>query len=70
METRGGGEGALVWPRYLESGVWIRPGTDWACGWALTRWVDKDGRPLASGVRCIKASVRADGESMGEEPRC
>ena len=28
VEIRGGGEGALVWPRYLESGVWIRPGTD------------------------------------------
>ena len=68
VEIRGGGEGALVWPRYLESGVWIRPRNDGACGCALACRVGKDGRPLASGVHCVEASVGCDRESVGEEP--
>ena len=70
VEVRRGGEGALVWPRYLESGVWIRPGDEGAGGCALACWVGKDGRPLASGVHCIEASVRGDGGGVGKEPRC
>lgn len=69
-EARGGGEGALVWPRYLESGVWIRPGDEGACGCAVACRVGKDGSILASGVHCIGACVGGCGESVGEEPRC
>lgn len=70
VEVRGGGEGALVRPRYLESGVWIRSGDEGAGGCALACWVGKAGRPLASDVHCIEDSVGGDRESVGEEPRC
>ena len=70
VETRGGGEGALLSSRYFESGVWIRPAAEGACGCAVACWVGKDGHRLASGVHCIEASVGAGGESVGEEPRC
>lgn len=70
VETRGGGEGALLSSRYFKSGVWIRPGAEGACGCAVACRVGKDGRPLASGVHCIEACVGASGESVGEEPRC
>lgn len=69
-ETRGGGDGALVWPWYLESGVWIRPGDDGACGCAVACRVGKDGSILASGVHGIDANIGGGGESVGEEPRC
>ena len=70
VETRGGGDGALVRARYLESGVWIRPGDDGACGCALACWVGKNGRPLASGVHCIETSIGRKGESVSEESKC
>ena len=69
VERRGGGEGALVRPRYLESGVWIRPGDNGTGGCALACRVGKDGRPLASSVHYIEASIGGDGESVSEEPR-
>ena len=69
-EMRGGGDMALIWPWYLESGVWIRPGDDGACGCALACRVGKDGSILASDVHGIEANVGGGGESVGEESRC
>ena len=69
-EMRDGGEGALLSFRYFESGEWIRPRAEGACGCAVACRVGKVRRPLESGVRCIEASVGGVGESVGEEPRC
>ena len=69
-EMRGGGEGALLPFRYFESGEWIRPRAEGACGCAVACRVGKVGCPLESGVHCVEASVGACGESVGEEPIC
>ena len=69
-KMRGGREGTLLSSRYFESGEWIRPGAEGACGCAVACRVGKVRRPLEGGVHCIEASVGACGESVGEEPRC
>ena len=69
-QMRGGGEGALLPFRYFESGEWIRPRAEGACGCAVACRIGKVRRPLESSVHCIEASVGGSGESVGEERRC
>lgn len=63
-EMRGGGKGALLPFPCFESGPWIRPRVEGACGWAVACRVGKVRRRLECGVHCNEASIGGGGERV------